>query len=381
MRLGTRQIEDPAHASDSGRVKDEAWRKRVVFVLAMWLSSRLVVVLGIQLAPLLSISPRPGYTAPSAGWALFAQWDARFYEQIASAGYEYIADGNYHSLAFFPLFPLMTKAVMAVGIPFAPAGVIVNSLAFLAAIWHVHAWAGEQYGPREATWAAAVMAWFPYSLFGTVTYTEGTFLLVTTAALRSFDAGRYALGGVWGALATATRFPGCMLAAAMFVAALWEKRPRAALAAAVAAGTGLLAFMVFCAVRFESPMAFVDAQKGWAKDAIYWPEVIDTIIRKRGVALDSLLRVGMFIGAAITLWATRARLSKSALLYGAFSLGLFLIVNVQSIGRFVFAVAPVSLALGLILARRPRTGLGFLGVSAVMLLAFSVRWAWGYWVA
>jgi hypothetical protein len=172
-----------------------------------------------------------------------------------------------------------------------------------------------------------------------------------------------------------------MLAAAMFVAGLWEKRPRAALASAVAAGTGLLAFTVFCAVRFESPIAFVDAQKGWAKDAIYWPEVIETIIRKRGVALDSLLRVGMFVGAAIVLWATRARLSKSALLYGAFSLGLFSIVNVQSIGRFVFAVAPVSLALGLILARRPRTGWGFLGVSAVMLLAFSVRWAWGYWVA
>jgi Mannosyltransferase (PIG-V) len=381
MGLVARQTDERAHASDSGGVKAEAWRERVVFVLGMWLSSRLVVVLGIQLAPLLSLSPRPGYAAPSAGWALFAQWDARFYEQIASAGYEYIADGNYHSLAFFPLFPLLTKAVMAVGIPFAPAGVAVNSLAFLAAIWHLHAWAGEQYGPREANWAAAVMAWFPYSLFGTVTYTEGTFLLVTTAALRSFDAGRYALGGMWGALATATRFPGCMLAAAMFVAGLWEKRPRAALAAAVAAGTGLLAFAVFCAVRFESPIAFVDAQKGWAKDAIYWPEVIETIIRKRGVALDSLLRVGMFVGAAIVLWATRARLSKSALLYGAFSLGLFSIVNVQSIGRFVFAVAPVSLALGLILARRPRTGWGFLGVSAVMLLAFSVRWAWGYWVA
>jgi Mannosyltransferase (PIG-V) len=375
-----RRIAEPLHASDSGR-ELEAWRERAVFVLAMWLSSRFIVVLGIQLAPLLSLPAKPGHTAPSAGWALFAQWDARFYEQIATAGYEYIADGNYHSLAFFPLFPLMTKAVMAVGIPFSPAGVVVNSLAFLAALWHLHAWAGELYGPREANWAAAVMALFPYSLFGTVTYTEGTFLLATTAALRSFDAGRYAFAGTWGALATLTRSPGCMLVPAMLGAWLWEKRPRAAAVAGLASGAGLFAFMVFCAVRFESPLAFVDAQKGWAKDAIYWPDVIETIVRKRGVAFDSLLRAGLFVGAAVALWWSRARLSKSALLYGAFSLGLFLIVNVQSIGRFIFAVAPVSLALGLILARRPRAGFGFLGVSAVVLLAFSVRWALGYWVA
>jgi len=271
--------------------------------------------------------------------------------------------------------------VMALGVAFAPAGVIVNSLAFLAALWQLHAWAGEKYGPREAAWAAAVMAWFPYSLFGTVTYTEGTFLLTTTAALRSYDAGRFAAGGAWGALATATRFPGCMLGPAMLLAARWEKRPRAAVAAAIATGVGLLAFMVFCAVRFESPIAFVDAQKGWAKDAIYWTDVFQTIVRKRGLALDSVLRVGLFAGSAVVLWATRRRLSKVAFLYGAFNLGLFLVVNVQSVGRFVFAVAPLSLALGLILAARPRAGLGFIAVSALALLAFSVRWAWGLWVA
>jgi hypothetical protein len=44
-------------------------------------------------------------------------------------------------------------------------------------------------------------------------------------------------------------------------------------------------------------------------------------------------------------------------------------------------VAPLSLALGIILARLPRAGLGVLGVSALALLAFSVLWAWGFWVA
>jgi hypothetical protein len=364
-----RQFEVPVHEIDAGGAKLEAWRERTLFVLAMWLSSRLVVVLGMQVL------------APVPGWALFAQWDAQFYERIATLGYEYADDGKYHTLAFFPLYPLLTETVMALGIAFVPAGVIVNSVAFLLALWQMHAWAGERYGAREATWATAVMAFFPYSLFGTVTYTEGTFLLTTTAALRAYDAGRFAAGGVWGALATATRFPGCMLAPAMLLAARWEKRPRAALAAAIATGTGLLAFMVFCALRFESPIAFVHAQKGWANDAIYWPDVLQTIVHKRGLAIDSLLRVGLFGGSALLLWATRRKLSRVVLLYGAFTLGLLLAVNVQSLGRFVFALAPLSLALGSILAQRPRVGVGVLGVSALALLGFSVLWALGYWVA
>jgi hypothetical protein len=351
-------------------------------VFGHWLISRAVVVSAIQfLAPLFSLrSPLPDFV-PSSGWNLFTHWDGRFYRQIAEAGYEYIPDGQYHSVAFFPLFPLLTKAAMAPGLSFAVAGTLVNSVALLAAMWHLYNWMSQRYGVEEAKWAVAVMAWFPYSLFATVTYSEGVFLLTTTAALVAFDRGQYARTGAWGAMASASRVPGSLLVPALLIASQHEKRPKLAYFAALTSVTGLATFMLYCTAHFGDPFAFLHAQAGWAQDAIYWTDAVRTIGRKRGLALDSLVRLGVYAGAAAVFWIARSRLSTAMLLYGWFSLLLLLLVNVQSIGRFVYGIATFPVALGIVLSSHRRIAWCFLAVCALTLLLFSIRWAWWFWVA
>jgi Mannosyltransferase (PIG-V) len=349
-------------------------RERVVLVLGHWIASRAIVLLALLVvAPLLREATSPG--------GVLNLWDGRYYDLIAGTGYEYAPDGQYHSVAFFPLFPALVRLVMLTGLPFPVAGAIVNNVALLGALWQLHAWASERFDAGVARWATAVLAWFPYSLFATVTYTEGIFLLTTVSALRAFDAGRYGRAAAWGALATAARLPGAMLVGALLLAAWRERRPVGAYAAALASAAGVVAFMAFCALRFGDPIAFLHAQQGWNKDAIHWTGVIATIVRKHGLAADSLLRLGLLVGAGWLLWASRGRLSRSALFYGWLSLGLFLGVNVQSVGRFMYALAPLSLALGIPLSRHRRAGALLLAVFAVGLVAFSLRWSWGLWVA
>jgi hypothetical protein len=377
-----RQLKRSGGAVSHEHASVETWWSRAIFLLGNWFLSRAVIVGAIQvLAPLLSLHSPTTDFVPSAAWNLFTHWDGRFYRQIAEVGYDYVDDGQYHTVAFFPLYPLVTRLAMTPGLSFATAGTIVNSVALLAAMWQMYDWAAERYGVKEAKWSAAVMAWFPYSLFASVTYSEGVFLLTTTAALSAFDRGLYARTTIWGAMAAATRVPGALLIPALLLASHCDKRPRIAYIAALAAGAGLAAFILYCAVKFESPFAFLHAQGGWAKDAIYWTDAIKTIARKRGLALDSLLRTGVFVGAAAILWMTRARLSKGMLLYGWFSLLLFLFVNIQSIGRFVYGIASFSPALGIVLASHRRIAWCFLAASALTLVAFSVRWAWWFWVA
>ena len=142
---------------------------------------------------------------PKSGWELFSNWDGKWYSQIATSGYSYADDGQYHSVAFYPLFPLLIRGLMSLGMPLEISGVLLNSLAFLGALVLVYFWVEEQYDTGAAKWTTAVLAWCPFSLFCTVIYTEGLFLLLTTAALRFFERGEYIRAAVCGALTTATR--------------------------------------------------------------------------------------------------------------------------------------------------------------------------------
>ncbi len=110
-------------------------------------------------------------------------------------------------MAFYPLFPLLMRGLTTLGMQVEVAGVLINSLAFLSALVLVYFWVEQRYDTRAAKWTTSVLAWCPFSLFCTVIYTEGLFLLLTASALRAFERGEYIWATVWGALTTATRGP------------------------------------------------------------------------------------------------------------------------------------------------------------------------------
>ncbi|MBD1923730.1 hypothetical protein H6F77_22065 [Microcoleus sp. FACHB-831] len=155
----------------------------LIFAAAMWLLSRVVILVAMLLiAPLLPAPP--GGITPTIGWEVFSCWDGGWYQIIATTGYEYINDGKQHPVAFFPLLPLLSRAVMTLGLPFEVAGTLVNNLAFFGALVLVYAWVEELHGKSAARWTTAALAWCPFSLYGTVIYTEGLFLLLQQIAIR-----------------------------------------------------------------------------------------------------------------------------------------------------------------------------------------------------
>ncbi len=372
------------------RLKTQTWSQGLIFVIAMWLLSRLVIVVAMQLlAPVSNIPPvthsgtlpldyTPGFV-PQSSWNLFGHWDGAWYRKIATLGYDYAQDGKYHSIAFFPLFPLAMRAVMSLSLPSQVAGTLVNNLALLGALWLLYRWAEARYSVSVARWATAVLAWCPFSLYGTVVYSEGLFLLVTTAALRSFDQGQYAKAAVWGALATATRSTGVALIPAFVIAAWKEKRPTIAYIAGFAAIGGLLLFSLYCAIDFADPLAFVHVQQAWKWQHPNWLRVL---IKALKLDEENLLRVVTFWGGSYLLWYLRAKLPPVALAYAFCSLGIILATgSLSSVSRYVYGIVSISLALGWLFASHPRWGYLTLGLFAVMLVRFAILFAWWYWVA
>jgi len=235
----------------------------------MWLLSRIVIAIAmLGIAPLFPAPP--GGIQPTVSWDVFLAWDSHFYQAIALDGYEYVNDGQGHNVAFFPLFPLLVRAVMSGGLPFNVAGTVVNNLAFLGALIVLYAWVQESHGQKVARWTTAVLAWCPFSLFGTVIYTEGLFLLWSTAALRAYDRKHYGWSGLWGGLASVTRLPGIALSGAFLLVAWREKRPAIAYFPSLATAGGVGLYSLYCWMRFGDFLAFLKVQQAWHPEQAFY---------------------------------------------------------------------------------------------------------------
>ncbi len=382
------------------KINSTKWADGFIYVTTMWLLSRLVIVVGMQLIAPLRHAPPVNYGVhtpvgfvpnfiPTSGWELFSHWDGGWYRQITTLGYDYANDGQEHSVAFFPLFPLITRGFITLGLPFEVAGTLVNTLAFLGALLLLYRWAEERHGISAARWATAVLAWCPFSLYGTVVYTEGLFLLLTTAALRAFDNRQYARAALWGAMATATRATGVALVPAFLLVAWRERRPAIAYVAGIAAGGGLLLFSVYCAIRFADPLAFVHVQRGWQQPN--WLDIFTDVLNLRlGLhtvkqlthAVNQLTRVVILFSSSYLLWCLRSKLPRVAVAYGFCSLAVILSTGAfNSVSRYVYGIVSISLALGLLLASRPRWGYALMSLFTILLVSFAIRFSWWYWVA
>lgn len=401
------------------------WRFPFVF----WLGSRLLILLAFfGIAPLLNAEAAVGSYA-------FVGGDGQWYLRIATEGYTVDTDGIWRSPAFFPLFPLLIRLLMVVQIPPEIGGFVVNNLAFFGAVWLLHGWLQQRHNLSVARWATAVLTLCPFSLFGTVLYTEGLFLVLTIAALRAFAARE--LGGlaIAGLLATAVRPPGVALIPALLLQAWRERRPWLTYLAIVAMAGGLAGYSLYCWLHLGHPLAFSIAQSQWSRsvgdlrpwlrmalamivgETNYHAQSLARIDHPLAVLLVSalaiavwcwrdrlgwatpywtfvvvcaawivgdygLLRLGGVFGGTVLLWLTRRKLDGAVTLYGFCSLGLLLLSGSDlSAERLAYGIVPLTIAAGVALAERPRVGYGLLPLSAIVLLTIATQLGQGILVA
>ncbi|MBW4634094.1 MAG: hypothetical protein KME30_19970 [Iphinoe sp. HA4291-MV1] len=419
-------------------IKKVLWQNNLLFPAAIWLSSRLFIWAAMLLvAPHLPAPPEG--SIPQFGWGVFDAWDSVHYRSIAASGYEFTNDGDQHNLAFFPVFPLAIWVFMRFGLSFEVAGTLINNLAFFAVLYCIYFWVEEHCGTKEARWTTAVVAWCPLSMFGTVIYTEGLYLLLSTAALRAFDKKQYHWTILWGAMATATRPTGLALIPAFLLAAWRQRRPFIAYVAGCATAMGVLLFSLYCAIQFGDALGFLHAQHGWRPslgfDRQGWLDMLLQIaigtsnweysaiqdylhplffgvivgygyclwhFRKHlnfpvvygfyGLLLCflivvddwfiyNLLNAVIFLGGSYILWHLRTQLTPVTVIYGLCGISLLLASGgTISLGRLTYGIVSVSVACGVFLSRHSRQGYLSLGLFAILLVRLSVKFAQELWV-
>lgn len=236
---------------------------------------------------------------------LTGRWDAVWYRRIAEDGYGYtitLPNGDVHSdLAFFPLFPLLERALAAVTpLGAADAGLVVSWIASLAAAWGIYAVGAHFAGRRAGVLLAVLWGVYPTAYVQSMAYTETLFTALAAWALYAVLRDRWLLAGALTVLAGLTRPSAAALIAALGVTALVHVVKERRLPARMAAGVllaplGWLAYVVYVGVEQGSATAYFDVQGGWGNHV------------DGGVALARFI-VGLPLPAALGLTAALALL-------------------------------------------------------------------------
>ena len=329
---------------------------------------------------------------------LGSRWDTGFYVSIAEEGYKY--EGvSLPSVAFFPLLPLIMRAVMSLGVDAVVAGVWITNLALLVGTILFYRLVEMEWGQPVADRAIWYFLIFPTSFFGSAIYTESPFLICAIGALYFARRGYWESAGLLGIFATLSRLIGLLVAPLLLIEWWMQHRKplikRPALWTFVApalAPMGTFAYMAYLWRTFGDPLAFIHASAAWGREpSTPWTMIGELFATPAGgwgaalsagfVHLDNwmdFLFVISFLGMGIVLlfqkrWSEGAFVTLGALI-PLFS-GLLM-----SQRRYMWALFPAFI----LLARwgeqtwidRLLTVLFLTGLAL-----FTVLFANGYWVA
>ncbi|MBT2507304.1 hypothetical protein J7I98_15665 [Streptomyces sp. ISL-98] len=318
--------------------------------------------------------------------ALATSWDSLWYLQIADRGYDSTlgTTRNSNSLAFFPLYPVIVKAVAGVT-PGSRASVgLLLAIAFsLVAAWGIFAVGDRLHGRRVGTLLVVLWGSMPAAVVQWMGYTESLFTALTAWALFAVLTGRWLWAGSLSVLAGLTRPTGVALAAAVSVTAavtLWRSWRRghklepAVLVAGLAAPLGWCGYVAWVGLRLGRWDGYFAVQKLWLNE---WDGGADTLREMRRLLLYKsmphlfLVVVTVVLLASVVLFLLCAaeRLPLPLLVFT----GVLLLVVLGSGGvyfpraRFLVPGFPLLLPVALAVTRARRRLIGVLVVGGAVM--------------
>ncbi|HET9608265.1 MAG TPA: hypothetical protein VFP06_01585 [Acidimicrobiales bacterium] len=383
--------------------------------------ARALGVYGIVLAVLLVVSWQvvARYTEHAPGvppvevsgrwfWDGWVRYDAGWYTLIADDGYAY-RPGHQSSVAFFPGYPSVVRAVSGLVGNTPLAGILVTIACGAAALVVYHGWCRARLGP-QAAWAALLcLALYPYAfyLYGAV-YAETLFLLCALVAFAAFERDHLVLAGLAGAAASATRLVGLAVAIGLVVGVAerrgvlrgaggrrWRERLdlsalRPGDAWVLLAFTGFAGWAVFLWYRYGDPLLFSRVQDAWGQGSgLHTWLKRDFLASVAGIRGDRLFAYGLWAHAAVALavvLSVPGVARRFGVRYGVYVgvvVGIPLVgsQDFHAMGRYVLVAFPTFALLGAFLADRPALRRVVLPLSAVALVALTVGFANGRYVS
>lgn len=346
-----------------------------------------------------------------------ARWDSAWYLSVAKTGYVLPTQ-----TVFFPLYPgLMALGGALVGQDLnVVAGIVISFACGIGALYLLHRLVSLELGKTLAHNTVWIFAWLPVALVLSAVYPEALFLLLTIGSFYAARRGRWALAGVAGGLAAATRNGGVLLLVPLLILYLYgprtdreperpaaglqpRYRPRPDLLWVALVPVGLLAYMGFLQFTTGQPLDPFMHQQHWGRHFIplggiplgVWsfgkalvaaiPGLDPSLAANTSVS-GQLRHVEEFGFLVLGMWLLHHCWRRLPFAYTAFAaISLAMAVSVpthsdplKSLPRFTLVMFPLWIALALWATERGRVR-QVIAISAPLLAATTilfVTWNW-----
>ena len=394
-----------------------AWGVAVVVAwVVVTLSSRLLPHDPLSLDAVLAF---PG-DAVIGPWTSF---DGGWYLSIAERGYSFVSLDAQANVAFFPAYPLAMRWVgwLLGGNPLV-AGVLLTLAAGVGSVVLFTRWCAQRLSSPAVRWSVVALLAYPYAwyLFG-ATYADALFLLAALGAFILVERGHPVLGGLVGAVATASRPVGVAVVVGLVVL-VWARRGglegglrasvarlRPADAGVLLSAAGLVGWMAYQWSAFGDPLLFSRIQAAWGQEGgpRTWLK-LDLLDRVRALpchtsswlsgevttcgtnagsdllyTLGILLQGGLLLAGLVALpWVVR-RFGVAYGVYTALVLAPALLgsQDFHGAGRYLLAAFPLFALVGGVYAERPAVRRVVVPLSVLLAVVLTSFYARGYYVA
>jgi Mannosyltransferase (PIG-V) len=221
------------------------------------------------------LSPSPSALSAGRHWAVnvFSRWDAEWYLRIAKHGYHF-EPGIKSSTAFFPLYPAFmwvgSKLLGNSDATILLVGILTSNVSLLVALVYLIALVRVDFDEGVSRRTVLYVLVFPTTLFFSAAYSESLFFAAIVIAFYYARKARWLGAGLAGAVATLTRPPGFLIAAALLLEYLYQRNfrwqeIRPDIAALALIPLALTLYFGYFYWRFGNFFLFLESQKAWKR--------------------------------------------------------------------------------------------------------------------
>ncbi|MDO8555323.1 MAG: mannosyltransferase family protein [bacterium] len=312
---------------------------------------------------------------------LHAKWDSFWYLDVAQNGYSFQGENKLSNIAFFPLYPLLTRAISPIfNNNLILSGWFLSTFFLFLAVVYLYKLATEFHKNINPKLAIIFLLIFPTSFFLNAVYAESLFLFLATASFYYALKKNYFLAGIIGFFASLTRVTGILL----FLPLLWEyfsnfgfrRVFNLKLASLFLVPLGTIVFSLYHYLKFGDLLLYFKVSSWWGRSFALNKDHFLLLTNSSIVnfALDSLLVIFALIASYFIFKKLRAS-------YGIYSLSAILLPlstgTLMSVNRYILMIFPLYLLLASIKNRNLQQTIIF---ASILLLAMNITlFSTNYW--
>ena len=322
------------------------------------------------------------------------QWDSGWYAITASEGYSLTKYPLHNNLTFMPMYPILIRFLISMGINVFVAGIIISNISLLLATIIIYRFITNLFSKDIANKTIILLLLNPFSIFFSAMYTESLFLLFTVVTFYNFFKKRWFITSIFASLAGLTHIIGlivpiiCLLSFLIINKFKLTKLYKSMLLLLIGF-LGPVLYLIFIQIKFGSFWLIFQSQQNFGglfyKRLAYVYQVINFMIFNNVlVHLPNLFIIflHLFLGflSIYLILKTWKKLPIYLSLWALFAL-IISFADPPCLGRHIITFFPVFISFVLLIQNHKNLYRFTLGISIVLFILISLLFSHGYFVA